>query len=204
MSAHARRLTASGWDRCSVTVASGRGAYRLTATVANNRIHVSNRIAAMSQSDSKPFSSACWLSRSLHASLAVRDLDASIAFYEGSLGFRCTFRANELADEVARLMNRAGLACRLAQMRRPGEEVIELIEFRPIDGSRPTSGDGVVPMGHLAFAVTDLNAALEAVCAAGAKPLGDVVLFPEGRCVYAREPGGSVFEFEEILDENNA
>jgi catechol 2,3-dioxygenase-like lactoylglutathione lyase family enzyme len=158
----------------------------------------------LSQSATKAPITPCWLSRGLHASLAVRDLNASIVFYEKCLGFECIFQANNLTDEVARLTNREGLACSLAQLRRPGEEVIELIEFRPVDGSRPASGDGAVPMGHLAFAVTDLDIALAALRAAGAELLGEVVLFPEGRCLYAREPGGSVIEFEEIRNEGGA
>jgi len=145
-----------------------------------------------------------WLRHGLHASLAVKDLEASLRFYVSLFGFECTFRADDLTDEVARLTGQRGLACRLAQMKRPGEGVVELIEFAPADGSRPASGTGTVPTGHLAFAVEDLDDALADVGRAGAEPLGEIVPFPEGRCVYCREPGGSVFEFEELAGGEHA
>lgn len=144
--------------------------------------------------------SPAWLRYGVHSSLAVRDLDAALAFYEGTLGFNVLFRADDLTDEVARLTAHPGLTCRLAQIRREGEGTVELIEFGT-DGARPASGDGRIPMGHLAFAVSNLDAALAAAHAAGAESCGEVVLFPEGRCAYCREPGGSVIEFEELAAE---
>jgi predicted enzyme related to lactoylglutathione lyase len=48
--------------------------------------------------------------------------------------------------------------------------------------------------GHVAFRVRDLPAALAEVEALGARPLGEEVRFPTGSAVYAREPGGSIFE----------
>lgn len=137
--------------------------------------------------------------RLLHASLAVSDLDAAGAFLSAALGFRHDFVASDLTDEVARLTRRPGLAVRLARLSRPGCGCpIELIEFRE-GGSPPPDAvsDGGPPRAHLAFAAADLKAAMAALCAAGAEPLGAVVAFPEGRCVYLRAPGGIVVELEE-------
>jgi catechol 2,3-dioxygenase-like lactoylglutathione lyase family enzyme len=145
---------------------------------------------------------APWLHRSLHAGLATRDLDASLAFYCSAFGYVVVFRDDDLKDMVARLTDSPGLAVRLAQIRRPGEAMVELLEFRPVDlpaDAPPRAcGDGHTPMGHLAFAVSDIDKALVDLRAAGARPMGDIVMFPEGRCVYCREPGGTVFELEEV------
>lgn len=143
-----------------------------------------------------------WLRGSLHAGLATADLDASLSFYCGAFGYRVVFRDDDLKDMVAGLTATPGLAVRLAQIERPGEAMVELLEFRPAQlapGAKPAAcGDGRVPMGHLAFAVSDLDDALADLRRAGAAPIGDIVMFPEGRCVYCREPGGTVFELEEV------
>ncbi|MCL4186469.1 MAG: VOC family protein [Rhodobacteraceae bacterium] len=138
----------------------------------------------------------------LHASVAVDDLDAASAFLAGALGFRVDFVADDLTDEVARLTTRAGLTVRLAQLSRHGEACrVELIEFRdPGRGGAvpPTPADGPVPLAHLAVAAADLDAGMRRLAAAGAVPLGEVVVFPEGRCIYLRGPGGVVIELEEV------
>jgi catechol 2,3-dioxygenase-like lactoylglutathione lyase family enzyme len=145
-----------------------------------------------------------WLRRSLHAGLATRDLDASLSFYCSVFGYELIFRDDDLKDMVARLTGSPGLAVRLAQIGRPGEAMVELLEFRPrdlpADAPPRACGDGHTPMGHLAFAVSDIDKALVDLRAAGARPMGDIVMFPEGRCLYCREPGGTVFELEEVAE----
>lgn len=145
----------------------------------------------------KPAASVTARARAIHVSLAVRDLDRTIAFYREVFGYRVLLHADDLTDEVARLTDRRGLTVRLAQLGRGDDStVIEFIEFH--DGPHiPESGGGPVPVGHIAFAVDDLDAALATVRGKGAALLGEIVKFPEGRCCYCREPGGSVFEFEE-------
>lgn len=145
---------------------------------------------------------AAWLRGSLHAGLATADLDASIDFYCTIFGYRVMFRDDDLKDMVARLTHLPGLTVRLAQIARPDEATVELLEFKPADlptGATPRAcGDGQIPMGHLAFAVVDLDAAIADLRRAGAVPIGDIVMFPEGRCAYCREPGGTVLELEEV------
>lgn len=152
----------------------------------------------MSDNDMAPASPADGLRRAtrLHMSLAVADLDRSIRFYCDVFGYAAAFRADDLKDWVARLTARAGLTCRLAQLARQGD-VLELIEFRDGDAV-VSSGSGPVPYGHVAFSTPDMDAALDAARRAGASLMGEVVLFPEGRSAYCREPGGSVFELEEV------
>jgi catechol 2,3-dioxygenase-like lactoylglutathione lyase family enzyme len=134
----------------------------------------------------------------LHASLAVADLDAAMRFLVDSLDFGVELRAEDLTDEVARLTGRAGLTVRLAILARPDDRCrLELIEFRDA-AIVPHAAAGPVPLAHVAFAVADLEAGMSRLTAAGAAPLGEVVAFPEGRCVYLRAPGGLVVELEEL------
>lgn len=143
----------------------------------------------------------------LHASVAVADLDAAADFLVRSMGFTVDLYADDLMDEVARMTSRPGLTVRLAQFSRPGESFrLEMIEF--LDPARgdlvpPVAAEGSLPLAHFAFAVADLDAQLESLEAAGAESLGEIVRFPEGRCVYMRAPGGMVIELEELSGEGS-
>lgn len=134
-------------------------------------------------------------SRWHHVGLAVRDLAASIAFYEAMFGFSVRFQA-KLADDIANITGETGLTCELAQLSRDGEMVLELLEF-------PTSSINDKPIyagaAHASFAVADLDAALTKLEHLGGKRLGEVVVFTEGKSAYCQEPGGSFLELEEFF-----
>ena len=134
----------------------------------------------------------------LHASLAVTDLPAAAAFFTDVLGYGVAFEAHGMSDQIARMTGSAGLACDLVQLARPDEATaLELIAFRPspVDPTPPR-----VPAAHVAFAVRDLDAALARATEAGARLLGEVVAFSEGRSAYLAAPGGVTVEFEELCD----
>ena len=66
-------------------------------------------------------------------------------------------------------------------------------------GSAGTSGTAPTApgAGHLSFVVEDLEHAIATVQALGARQLGSVTSFAEGRAVYFVEPSGTVIELEE-------
>lgn len=138
----------------------------------------------------------------LHVSLAVSDLPAAAAFFRDVLGYATAFEAQGLSHQIARMTGETGLVCDLMQLTRPGEGVVlELVAFRP----SPVSASGSrVPAAHVAFAVKDLNRALERAMGAGARLLGEVVEFSEGRAAYLEVPGGAVIELEELNAEGTA
>ena len=136
-----------------------------------------------------------------HTSLAVSDLDAAIAFYRAAFGYELNFEEKGMSDQIARMAGIEGLTCDLAQLRSDlGDHVLELIAFHRSDGESPPLRDAPLRPGaaHIAFAVEDLDAALDAVETLGAVRVGDVTEFDEGRSVYCREPSGSFFEMEEF------
>jgi catechol 2,3-dioxygenase-like lactoylglutathione lyase family enzyme len=130
-----------------------------------------------------------------HSSLAVLDLDRSVAFYECALGYEVVFTEREMTSMIEQIAGIPGLRCDLAQLRRPGSDhILELIAFRH-PGADVASG--LPPAGHVAFRVASFDRALAAVEELGATRLGEVTEFPDGRSVYCREPGGSIFELSE-------
>jgi catechol 2,3-dioxygenase-like lactoylglutathione lyase family enzyme len=129
-----------------------------------------------------------------HSGLAVLDLDRSVAFYGAAFGFELVFEVRGMTELIERIAGVGGLGCDLAQLRRPGSRhVLELIAFR----NPAAEVEARPPVGHVAFEVADVDPALAAVDALGAEQVGEVTRFPEGRSVYCREPGGSVFELAE-------
>lgn len=129
----------------------------------------------------------------LHVSLAVDDLAPASAFFQDVLGYHVAFEAQGLSDQIARMTGVAGLRCDLVQLARPGEGVVlELVAFRP---PPPRSA---VPSAHVAFAVADLDAALARATGAGARIMGEVVEFSEGRSAYLAVPGGATIELEAL------
>jgi catechol 2,3-dioxygenase-like lactoylglutathione lyase family enzyme len=135
----------------------------------------------------------------LHASLAVRDLDRSLAFYTALFGGQVELDARNMADEIQRTTGLPGVTCDLAQLRLPGASVLlELIAFRDIPAGREDEAPVRPGHGHVCVGVSDLDASLARARRHGAATIGEVVVYPEGRSVYLREPGGSVLELEEL------
>lgn len=140
-------------------------------------------------------------SRLLHASLAVRDLDRSLAFYTSLFGGTVMLHERGMGDLIQQTTGLPGIVCDLAQLRLPGAGVLlELIAFRDIPAGREDDAPVRSGHGHVCLGVADIDASLARAQGHGATPVGQVVTYPEGRSVYLREPGGSVLELEEIQE----
>jgi methylmalonyl-CoA epimerase len=93
-----------------------------------------------------------------HIAIVVRDLEATIALYTQTLGFRQIYRET-VADQGVEAV---GLEA--------GESVIELL--RPLDEGSPIAvyrGDAPSKLHHTAYAVADLEAALAELKAKGVR-----------------------------------
>lgn len=140
-------------------------------------------------------------SRMLHASLAVTDLDRSLAFYQSMFGGAVVLHVRGMDDLIRRTTGLPNVVCDLAQLRLPGTGVLlELIAFRDIPAGREDDAPVRAGHGHVCLGIADLDAGLARAQRHGATPMGEVVTYPEGRSVYLREPGGSVLELEEIQE----
>ena len=137
-----------------------------------------------------------------HTSLSVRDLDSAIRFYESAFGFKVVFEARGLTDQAASITGIAGMEFDVAHLVSPlSPHRLELIQFSAPGSQRsaaPSRGAPTAPgAGHVSFVVEDLEHAIAAVEALGARQLGSVTSFAEGRSVYFMEPSGTVIELEE-------
>lgn len=133
-----------------------------------------------------------------HISLAVEDIDLSIAFYGKAFGYELAFIERDMEKEIRSMTGMERLSCHLAQLARAdGGPRLELIEFRGhAFAAQP------LPLaagcGHVGFTVDDLDDALRQVVSTGAEPVGSITVFPEGSSTYCRAPGGSFFELLEM------
>ncbi|MCC7494781.1 MAG: cation transporter [Fimbriimonadaceae bacterium] len=138
-----------------------------------------------------------------HLNLVVRDLPAQTAFYRDLLGCRVLLERELAGDWVDALLGQVGARMQCVILDPPGGGArIELLAYQqppalesPAQGAPQTLG-----LRHLAFAVTDLEAAWQRLSAAGVRFLSAPVTVPftvggrRKRLVYAHDPEGVLFE----------
>ncbi|WP_159502086.1 VOC family protein [Microbacterium sp. 18062] len=133
-----------------------------------------------------------------HAGLVVRRLEPAIDFYRHALGFEVEFTVCDMGDQFQRTVGLPGVVCDLAQLVAPHSATrLELIEVRGVPVGTPPELPVHVGVGHGAYQVRDLDAALTRLVADGGRPIGEVVEFAEGPAVYCWTPAGTVVELEE-------
>lgn len=140
--------------------------------------------------------------RLLHASLAVDDVDRSMAFYAAVFGTRVALDARGMTDLIRRTISLPDVSCDLAQLQFGDDgALLELIAFHDVPQGSEDAAPVRVGHGHVCLGVTDFDRVLSDAQAKGAALVGEVVMYPEGRSVYLREPGGSVLELEDVSSE---
>lgn len=128
-----------------------------------------------------------------HSSILVDDLDAASGFLTAVMGFRVIFGPVGIGAQMAALVGAPCGDTRLIQLG-DGAAILELIACPGVEGSAA----GRPPRAHAAFVVPDLDAAIARAVAAGARPMGAIVAFAEGRAAYLVAPGGLAVELEEL------
>jgi methylmalonyl-CoA/ethylmalonyl-CoA epimerase len=125
-----------------------------------------------------------------HAGISVADLEASIAWYRDMLGFK-----------LDRIVDVPGDSGRVALIRR-GDFILELFfipESAPLPEARrhPSTDLRIHGIKHVAYAVPDIRALVEALKAKGVDVVWDVVLHDNTWCAFVRDNSGNLVEFVE-------
>jgi catechol 2,3-dioxygenase-like lactoylglutathione lyase family enzyme len=140
--------------------------------------------------------------RYLHTNLTVRDFDGMLRFYREVFGCEPVRDPQTIdAQWVERITGIAGARLTYVHLRFPGSEVE--LEINAYDNPMRSHAVGAdqLGFGHVSFAVDDVQAALDAVRAAGGGALGDPVTAEvPGRGtlteVYATDPEGNIIELQ--------
>jgi len=146
-----------------------------------------------------------------HHGVTVSDLDRSIRFYHDVLGLEFFTEPSPVfgGPELARGAGVPGASLRTVCLL-AGDDVVELIEYvtppAPNDAPHPQNALGAQ---HVALRVTDINAAVERLTAAGVRFFSAPNAVDEGvlagwRWVYFADPDGISVELVEVAYERPA
>jgi lactoylglutathione lyase len=137
------------------------------------------------------------ISRMHHVGIQVADLDRSLAFYQGLLGFELVTRQVRAEAYVGEVTGYPGVSLEIAHLRPPnGAVMIELTEYRgvprtPVDTSTANPGTA-----HTCYVVDDVDTVHAALLAAGVRAVSRAVVAPDagiargGKVVYVQDPDG--------------
>ena len=141
----------------------------------------------------------------IHTNLIARDWRRLAAFYQDVFGCVPVLPERDLAGEwLERGAGVPGARLRGLHLRLPGfgdsGPTLEIFQYsESVDTAPPPSNR--VGFGHIAFSVEDVEAARDAVLAAGGSELGTVesiVITGAGKItwVYVRDPEGNIIELQ--------
>ena len=144
----------------------------------------------------------------VHTNLVARDWRRLAAFYQAVFGCTPLPPGRDLSGpEFDRATGIAGVHIRGVHLRLPGTgpdgPTLEVFEYDP-PGPESEKAIHRPGLAHLAFAVADVDAAVEAVLAAGGGAYGPAVSVPVAgagvvRFAYLTDPEGNVIEVQSWL-----
>jgi catechol 2,3-dioxygenase-like lactoylglutathione lyase family enzyme len=135
-----------------------------------------------------------------HTGITVTNLERSLAFWQGVLGFELSHRAHHTGELASGVTGVAGAEISLAVLKGYGHK-IELLEYlAPADRRRQNLRACDVGSVHVALTVDNLDAVLSAVAASGWKAAGKPQTLQSGpnvgkQVIYVRDSDGTTIEF---------
>lgn len=134
-----------------------------------------------------------------HTGFTVANIDRSLAFWQGVLGFELSHRAHHTGDLASEVTGVPGAEISLAVLKAPGHK-IELLEYHaPPDRKRIALRPCDVGSVHVAFTIDNLEAVLEKIATTGWHAAGKPQTLKTGpntgkRVIYVRDPDGTTIE----------
>lgn len=140
--------------------------------------------------------------RTNHTSFTVSDLDRACGFFVDALGFDVVSRAPRDPAIIRNVTGVEGADIEVAYIQGPGHR-LELIQYlAPAERGKVTARPCDTGFAHLAFDVTDVDAAIAASQVYGFRPINPPTTIDKGpnagsRVVYLRDPDGVTIEYIE-------
>ena len=131
-----------------------------------------------------------------HVGIHVRDLDRSLAFYEGLLGFERVARWTRDDEYIRQLVGYPGATLLIAILRFPSSPLfLEIIEYRDVDRRAVDMATANPGTAHICLYVRDLDALHRRLTAADVEFVGEPASPTTGpnvggKVVYALDPDG--------------
>jgi catechol 2,3-dioxygenase-like lactoylglutathione lyase family enzyme len=132
-----------------------------------------------------------------HAGVNVKDMDVSLAFYNGVLGLELI--SDRVSHDGGRFVGAGDTAVRICILGIPGSDAqIELLEYRNAGAARSTARPVDFSVAHASFWVEDIDALYERLVAADVRVLSPPIEPASGRKkFYACDPDGFLLELTE-------
>jgi catechol 2,3-dioxygenase-like lactoylglutathione lyase family enzyme len=139
-----------------------------------------------------------------HIGIQVRDLERSVHFYEGALGFVCTSRFTKDEPYVQRVVGyHPDVILDIAMLAIPGTDVeLEILRYRGVDGTPVDPAPANPGTAHFCLFVDDLGAIYERLSSDGVEFVSEPQTATAGpiagqRLVYMKDPDGIRVELVE-------
>jgi catechol 2,3-dioxygenase-like lactoylglutathione lyase family enzyme len=142
--------------------------------------------------------------RYVHTNLIARDFQKLVDFYQNVFGCEPVVSDRTASGEwLDQLTGLCDAEIRITHLGLPGHDAgptLEIIQYNQPGDAQPPAPNRP-GFGHIAFAVTDVAAALQAVIAAGGGSVGEIASADlPGRghltAVYATDPEGNIIELQ--------
>jgi len=137
-----------------------------------------------------------------HTGLVVFDLERSLNFWCGVLGFELSRRMDESGPHIDAMMGLTGVRVTTAKLTAPDGSMIELLKFhshpdKPHWGGKPYS----TGISHIALTVDNLDDIMGNLALAGVTFPNKPQISPDGyaKVTYAHGPEGVLLELVQII-----
>ncbi|HBF36350.1 MAG TPA: glyoxalase [Firmicutes bacterium] len=137
-----------------------------------------------------------------HTGLVVRNLEKSLAFYEGVLGFCLWKRMVETGTYIETVVGIPGVVLEWAKLKAPDDSLIELLQYH--SHPDPTADCKLQPSNklgcsHLAFTINHIEELYHVLLEKGILCKSEPQTAPDGtaKVLYCHDPDGIILELVE-------
>lgn len=138
-----------------------------------------------------------------HTGLVVRDLERSLAFYQG-LGLSLLSREVETGPFIEAVVGIPEVRLEWAKLRVPDGSLVELLQYHSHPHSQPVKPAPSNQLGcsHIAFTVSDLSAACALIIELGGSTVNPPAQSPNNKVLvaYCHDPDGVLMELVQELN----
>ena len=136
-----------------------------------------------------------------HTGIVVDDLEVSLHFYCGLLGFQIVKQVEEAGGYIDNISSLRKVKVTTVKMTSPSGKMIELLKYNSHPAEQRTREICEIGISHIAFTVDDLDMEYERLKGKDIQFNSPPQLSPDGyaKVTFCRAPEGTLIELVEVL-----